>query len=96
MARTRVRSRKGFNRIVGRKGALHRQLGVPEGEPIPEGKKAAALAGRFGPLAKRRAVTAFRGALAAGRKTVASRAALTPEQKIAQGLHPARKSRKKR
>lgn len=49
------------------KGALHRQLGVPEGQPIPASKKAAALSGSEGPLAKRRAVFAFKGALAAGR-----------------------------
>ena len=36
----------------GNKGALHRQLGVPEGEPIPESKlEAAESAG--GTLAKR-------------------------------------------
>lgn len=55
------------------KGALHRQLGVPEGEPIPESKKRAALRGDYGPLAKKRAVFAFRGALAAGRRTAAKR-----------------------
>jgi len=54
-----------------KKGALHRALGVPEGEPIPAGKKAAALAGRYGPKVEKMAVFAFRGALAAGRKTVA-------------------------
>ncbi len=52
-----------------KKGALHRQLGVPEGEPIPASKKAAALSGKLGPLAKKRAGFAFKGALAAGRKT---------------------------
>lgn len=54
--------------ITFRAGALHRQLGVPAGQPIPPSKKRAALAGRYGPLAKRRAVFAFRGALAAGRR----------------------------
>ncbi len=52
-----------------KKGGLHRQLGVPQGEPIPPGKKKAALAGKFGKLAKKRANFAFKGALAAGRKT---------------------------
>lgn len=51
-----------------KKGALHAQLGVPEGEPIPARKKAAALAGKYGPLAKKRAMFAFKGALAKGRK----------------------------
>lgn len=55
--------------IVFKPGALHRQLGVPADKPIPPGKKRAALAGKFGPLAKKRAIFAFKGALAAGRKT---------------------------
>lgn len=37
------------------KGGLHRSLGVPEGEPIPADKMNAALAGRYGPKAKRQA-----------------------------------------
>ena len=57
------------------KGALHRDLGVPEGEPIPVEKREAALAGQYGPLAKKRANFAFRGALAAGRKTAQRSAA---------------------
>lgn len=36
-------------------GALHRQLGVPQGTPIPQGKLKAAVEGADGPLAKRRA-----------------------------------------
>ena len=55
------------------KGALHRALGVPEGRPIPESKKRAALAGRYGEKVRRMAVLAFKGALAAGRKTAAKR-----------------------
>jgi hypothetical protein len=55
--------------ITFQRGALHAQLGVPAGQPIPPGKKAAALAGRYGKKAKKRAVFAFRGALAAGRAT---------------------------
>jgi hypothetical protein len=54
-----------------KRGALHQQLGVPQGEPIPAAKKRAALAGDDGPLAKKRATFAFKGALAAGRKTSA-------------------------
>lgn len=38
-----------------KKGALHSQLGVPQGEKIPASKMAAAKAGRYGPLAQRRA-----------------------------------------
>lgn len=55
--------------ITFRRGALHAQLGVPAGQPIPPGKKAAALSGSYGPLAKKRATFAFKGALAAGRRT---------------------------
>jgi hypothetical protein len=36
-------------------GALHEQLKVPEGEKIPSEKMQAALSGRLGPLAKKRA-----------------------------------------
>jgi len=61
--------KKGRKPITFRKGALHRALGVPQGKPIPAGKKRAALAGRYGPKVKRMAVFAFRGALAKGRKT---------------------------
>ncbi len=59
---------KGKKPITFKKGALHEQLGVPAGEPIPASKKRAALSGKRGPLAKKRATFAFKGALAAGRK----------------------------
>lgn len=62
---------KGKKPISFKGGALHRQLGVPMGQNIPASKKRAALAGKFGPLAKKRAVFAFRGALAKGRATAA-------------------------
>lgn len=39
-------------------GALHAQLGVPQGEKIPAGKMAAAASGADGPLAKKRALFA--------------------------------------
>jgi len=68
-----LKGRKGKKAKTFKKGALHRQLGVPEGEKIPESKKRAALAGRYGPLAKKRATAAFRGILAAGRKTARRR-----------------------
>ena len=38
-----------------KKGALHAQLGVPQGQKIPAAKKLAALKGKFGSLAKKRA-----------------------------------------
>ncbi len=66
---------RGFKKIVGRKGKLHRELGVPEDKPIPPGKKAAALAGKYGAEAKADAQRAFRGVLKAGRQTVARNAA---------------------
>lgn len=53
------------------KGGLHESLNVPQGEKIPAEKKAAALAGEYGPKAKKQAVFAFKGALAKGRKTAA-------------------------
>jgi hypothetical protein len=64
---------KGKAPITFKKGALHSQLHVPQGEPIPASKKAAALKGSYGPLAKKRAAFAFKGALAAGRRTVLAR-----------------------
>lgn len=59
----------GFKKIVGSKGALHRQLGVPEDQTIPPGKKQAALQGKYGPVAKQRAQRAFKGVLKTGRQT---------------------------
>lgn len=64
----------GFKKIVGSKGALHKQLGVPAGQTIPAAKKKAALDGKFGSKAKQRAARAFRGVLSTGRKTVAKNA----------------------
>jgi|GEM_PF-3050484 len=60
---------KGKKPLTFREGALHRALGVPEGKPIPPGKKRDALAGRYGPKVKKMAVFAFKGALAEGRRT---------------------------
>ena len=65
--------KKGKKPISFKEGGLHRSLGVPEGEKIPEGKKRAALAGRYGPKAKKQANLGFRGALAKGRKTAAKK-----------------------
>lgn len=58
-----------------KKNALHSQLGVPAGQPIPAAKKRAALSGQYGPLAKKRANFAFKGALAAGRRSALANAA---------------------
>jgi hypothetical protein len=52
------------------KGGLHRSVGVPQGQPIPAAKMAAAKAGKYGPLAAKQANMAT-GLLAAGRKTAA-------------------------
>lgn len=49
---------KGKHWIAGavkHKGALHRDLGVPQGEKIPAGKLAAASAGKYGETARKRA-----------------------------------------
>lgn len=59
---------KGQSDVTFKKGALHRQLGVPQDEPIPASKMAAAKRGEYGPLAQKRANFAT-GMLAAGRKT---------------------------
>jgi hypothetical protein len=60
---------KGKKPLSFKKGGLRQALNVPEGQPIPAGKKAAALAGKLGARIKKMAVFAFRGALAKGRKT---------------------------
>jgi len=72
MAMVTIKGKAGQKPLKFKKGALHAQLGVPDGEPIPASKKAAALAGKYGALAKKRAVFAFKGALAKGRKTAVS------------------------
>ena len=60
---------RGHKPVTFKKGALHAQLGVPVDKPIPPGKKRDALAGEYGPLAKKRATAAFKGILKKGRKT---------------------------
>lgn len=49
---------KGQKPITFTEGGLHRSLGVAAGKKIPEGKFRAALAGRYGPKAKRQALLA--------------------------------------
>lgn len=78
--------RKGSKPMTFKGGALHSQLGVPQGKPIPPGKKRAALAGKYGPLAKKRANFAFRGALAAGRKTAKKKK--SKKKRLAQDYSP--------
>ena len=68
MAKTVTIKKKGKKPIRFKKGGLHRSLKVPEGKTIPKSKMRAALAGRYGPLAKKQAVMA-KGLLAKGRKT---------------------------
>lgn len=63
---------KGKTPITFQKGALHRQLGVPQGQKIPAAKMEAAEAGRYGPLAKKRATFAEE-VLAKGRRTARGR-----------------------
>lgn len=62
-------SKKGKKPLSFKKGGLHRSLGVPEGKPIPPGKKKAALEGKYGAKAKKQANFAFKGALKTGRAT---------------------------
>ncbi len=69
MAKTVTMRKKGARPMTFKKGALHRQLGVPEGQPIPAAKREAALSGKLGALAKKRATFGFKGALKAGRAT---------------------------
>lgn len=70
--KTTMKGASGKPGVTFKKGALHQQLGVPQGQKIPAAKMAAAKAGKFGPLAKKRAVMAT-GMLAAGRKTAAKK-----------------------
>lgn len=56
--------------ITFEKGGLHRSLGVPQGQPIPAKKVAAAARGDFGPKAKQQAAFA-QNVLKQGRKTAA-------------------------
>ena len=62
-------SKKGKKPITFKKGGLHESLNVPKDKPIPPGKKQAALAGKYGPKAKKQATFAFKGALKKGRAT---------------------------
>jgi hypothetical protein len=48
-------SAPGKKPITFNKGGLHRSLNVPAGKPIPAAKRQAALAGKYGPKAKKQA-----------------------------------------
>ena len=74
MAQTVTMRKQGEKPISFKRGALHAQLGVPQGEAIPAEKKAQALAGEVGALAKKRANFGFRTVLKAGRATAARKA----------------------
>lgn len=67
-AKTVTIKSKGRKPLTFKKGALHRELGVPAGQKIPASKMAAALAGKDGTLAKKRATFA-KEVLAKGRRT---------------------------
>lgn len=62
---------KGKPGIKFQKGALHSQLGVPQGEKIPASKMAHASSGSMGPVAAKRARFA-QNVLSKGRRTAAS------------------------
>jgi len=48
--------KKGQKPITFTEGGLHKSLGVPADKPIPPGKMRAALAGKYGPKAKKQAL----------------------------------------
>ena len=62
--------KKGKKPITFEEGGLHRSLGVPMDKKIPAGKMHAAMAGDYGPKAKKQAMMA-QGPLAKGRRTAA-------------------------
>jgi len=64
---------KGKKPLSFTKGKLHRLLGVPQDKKIPQSKVKAALAGKYGPEAKKAAVFAFKGPLKKGRQTASKR-----------------------
>lgn len=70
-AKTTIKGAKGKSPVTFTKGGLHKSVGVPEGQPIPPAKMAAAKAGKFGPKAKKQAAFA-QNMLAKGRKTAAA------------------------
>lgn len=65
---TTISGGKGQKPVTFHKGGLHQSLGVPQGQKIPSGKMSSALAGNYGPKAKKQANFA-QGMLRAGRNT---------------------------
>ncbi len=53
-----IPKKKGQKKITFKAGGLHRELGVPQGTKIPISKMAAALAGKYGAKAKKKALLA--------------------------------------
>lgn len=58
MTKLKVIKKKGLKPIKFHPGALHNQLGVPQGDKIPVSKMQAAASGEYGTLAKKRAMFA--------------------------------------
>ena len=58
MAKIKVIKKEGKKPIHFKPGALHAELGVPQGEKIPASKMESALSGAKGALAKKRALFA--------------------------------------
>lgn len=65
---TVVMKEKGKKPLAFKKDTLHEDLGVAPGEKIPASKMAAALAGKYGPKVRKRALFA-KNVLAKGRQT---------------------------
>lgn len=58
MKKVKILHKKGKKPIKFNPGALHEQLGVPQGEKIPASKMQEAASGELGALAKKRAMFA--------------------------------------
>lgn len=56
--KVKVLKKQGKKPISFKEGSLHSQLGVPQGEKIPEETMQSAREGKFGALAKKRAMFA--------------------------------------
>lgn len=56
--KTRIISSPGKKPIKFKEGALHQQMGVPQGQKIPASKMKAAMTGKMGGLAEKRAMFA--------------------------------------
>jgi len=72
--------KKGQKKVTFNKGGLHRSTNTPEGQKIPRWKIEKALAGGFGPKAKKQANMA-EGMLKKGRQTAAKKRSRTKKSK---------------